>query len=70
MSIVRSSVSLPNADKEATAEKSRRLAVEADMIADAQASVAAGRIVSLEAVTAWVDSWDTAGELPSQRSDR
>jgi hypothetical protein len=48
MSIVRSSAGLPNADKEAAAEKSRRLAIEADMIADAQASVAAGRIVSLE----------------------
>lgn len=49
---------------ETAAEKARRGAREAEMIAEARASVAAGRTVSLEAVTAWVDSWDTDHELP------
>jgi predicted transcriptional regulator len=34
------------------------------MITQARASVAAGRVSSLEAVTARVDSWDTQRELP------
>jgi hypothetical protein len=61
--------SLPSADfpasrDETAEEKAQRLAREAEMIAQARASVAAGRVVSLEAVTAWVDSWDTDNELP------
>ncbi len=40
------------------------------MIAEARASVAAGRICSLEAVTAWVDSWDTDQELPPPHAGR
>lgn len=48
----------------------QRLRSEADMIAEARASVAAGRICSLEAVTAWVDSWDTDQELPPPHAGR
>jgi predicted transcriptional regulator len=50
--------------------KAQRLAQEAEMIAAASASVAAGRTVSLEAVTAWADSWDTDHELPPPHSGR
>jgi hypothetical protein len=46
----------------------RRLASETGMIADARASVAAGQTCSLEAVTAWVNSWDTDHELPPPHS--
>jgi predicted transcriptional regulator len=31
---------------------------------EAMASVRAGQIVSSDAVTAWIDSWDTDNELP------
>jgi hypothetical protein len=34
------------------------------MIAEARASVAAGRVVSFEAVSAWIDSLSTDDELP------
>lgn len=44
-----------------------RLAWEADRIDEALASARAGRVVSREAVRAWVDSWDTPGELPKPR---
>jgi hypothetical protein len=54
----------PAPRSETAEEKEQRLAREAVMIAEARASVAAGRVVSLEAVTAWVDSWDTENELP------
>jgi hypothetical protein len=43
---------------------------EAKMIAAARASVAAGRVVSLEAVEAWVESWDTNHEFPPPSSVR
>jgi predicted transcriptional regulator len=55
---------------ETDADRARRIAREAEMIAEARASVAAGRVVSLEAVSAWVDSWDTDHELPPPRSGR
>ena len=54
----------PDPRSETGEEKEQRLAREAAMIAEARASVAAGRVVSLEAVIAWVDSWDTENELP------
>ena len=41
-----------------------RLAWEAEMIAEARAQVAAGQTISLGAMQAWVDSWDTDHELP------
>lgn len=58
-------------DRPETAEAQRfRLAREVEMIAEARASAAAGRVVSLEAVEAWVDSWDTDHEMPMPRSAR
>jgi hypothetical protein len=50
--------------EETSAERGRRLDHEAEMIAKARASVAAGRTRLVEAVTAWVNSWDTDHELP------
>jgi predicted transcriptional regulator len=52
-------------DRPETAEARRqRLAWEAEQIDQAMADVAAGRLISLEAVEAWVDSWGTDHELP------
>jgi predicted transcriptional regulator len=47
-----------------------RIAREAEMIAEARASAAAGRMVSSEEVDAWIDSLDTNHELPAPRSGR
>ncbi len=55
---------------ETAEEKAARIAREAVMIAEARASVAAGRVVSLEAVSAWVDSLGTDHELPVPQSGR
>ena len=55
---------------ETAEEKAERIAREAVMITEARASVAAGRVVSLEAVTAWVDSLGTDHELPVPQSGR
>lgn len=55
---------------EIEAARQRRLAWEADMIAEARASAAAGRVVSSEAVDAWIDGLDTDHELPAPRSGR
>jgi predicted transcriptional regulator len=54
----------PEPDHETPEQRQRRLAWEAEMIAEALADVAAGRLISLEAVEAWVESWDTDHELP------
>ena len=56
--------------KETAKAKAQRLALEAEMIAAARASVAAGRTVSLEAVSAWIDSLGTDHELPLPQSGR
>ena len=55
---------------ETAEERRRRLAWQAEQIAAARASAAAGRVVSLEAVETWVESWDTGHELPQPRSGR
>jgi predicted transcriptional regulator len=39
-------------------------AEEARAMAEAEAALAAGRVVSHEAVTRWLQSWGTADELP------
>jgi predicted transcriptional regulator len=52
------------------AETRRRIAREAEMIAEARASAAAGRVVSSEEVDAWIDSLDTDHERPAPRSGR
>ena len=66
---------MPGADfpaprSETAEEKAERIAREAVMIAEALASVAAGRVVSFEAVSAWIDSLDTDHELPVPQSGR
>jgi predicted transcriptional regulator len=55
---------------ETEAERQRRLAWEAERIAEARADIAAGRVVSSEEVDAWIDSLDTDHELPPPRSGR
>jgi predicted transcriptional regulator len=55
----------PAPDSDAT--RRRRFAQEAEGIARARASAAAGRIVTSEAVDAWIDSLDTDHELPAPR---
>ena len=55
---------------ETAEEKAERIAREAVMIAEARASVAAGRVVSFEAVSAWIDSLGTDHELPVPQSGR
>jgi predicted transcriptional regulator len=49
---------------ETEAERQRRLAWEAEGIAEARADVAAGRIVDEAEVDAWIDSIGTDHELP------
>ncbi len=49
---------------ESPAERQARLELEADLIAEARASVAAGRVVPFEAVDAWMRSWSTPNVLP------
>ena len=46
------------------AERPDRLAWEAESIAEADADIAAGRLVDAAAVRAWVESIDTDHELP------
>jgi predicted transcriptional regulator len=58
-----------SADAEAEARR-LRLAREAEMIAEARADAAAGRVVSEAAVDAWIDSLGTDHELPPPRSGR
>lgn len=45
-------------------EHQRRLAWEAEAIEAARASAAAGRLISLEAVEAWIESLHTDHALP------
>jgi predicted transcriptional regulator len=55
---------------ETEAQRQRRLTWEAERIAAARASAAAGRVVSAEEVDAWIDSLDMDHELPAPRSGR
>jgi predicted transcriptional regulator len=48
---------------EADAERQRRLARDAGMIAEADADIAAGRVVDSAKVKAWIDSIGTDHEL-------
>jgi hypothetical protein len=50
---------------EIEAERQGRLASEPEMIAEARASAAAGRVVSSGEVDAWIDSLDTDHALRS-----
>lgn len=56
------------ASLETAAERQNRLAWEAEGIARARASATAGRVVSSDAVDAWIDSLDTDHELPPPRA--
>lgn len=58
----------PQSDPSEDAALRRRLAREAAMIDQALASAAAGRVVSEDAVDAWIDSLGTKRELPPPRS--
>jgi predicted transcriptional regulator len=54
----------PDARVETEAEEQRRLAWEAERIAEADADIAAGRLVDSATVKAWIDSIGTDHELP------
>lgn len=55
---------------ETEAERQRRLARESEMIAEADADIAAGRLVNSAKVKAWIDSIGTDHELPVPYSGR
>jgi len=55
---------------ETEAARQRRLAWEAEGIARARASAAAGRVVDSAKVKAWIDSIGTDNELPVPYSGR
>ncbi|MDR3535473.1 MAG: hypothetical protein P4L71_03140 [Acetobacteraceae bacterium] len=55
---------------EDAAKKQRRLAREADLLAEAFADVAAGRVADEAEVDAWIDSLGTAHALPPPYSSR
>jgi predicted transcriptional regulator len=60
----------PDRCPETEAEREARLAREAKMIAEADADVAAGRLVDSTKVKAWIDSIGTENELPVPYSGR
>ncbi len=60
---------VPIADHAET-ERQRRIAWEAEMIAEADADIAAGRLVDEAEVDAWIDSLGTDHELPVPYSGR
>ena len=51
-------------------ELKRRLVWEAEMIAEAYADIAAGRLIDAAEVDAWIDSLGTDHELPVPRARR
>jgi len=55
---------------ETEAERQRRLAWEAEMIAEADADIAAGRLIDEAEIDAWIDSIGTDHELPPPCSGR
>ena len=60
----------PAAGFETEVEKQRRLAHEAEMLAQARISADAGRLVDSAKVKAWIDSIGTDHELPVPYSGR
>ncbi len=60
----------PPTGPETEAEKQRRFAWEAARIAEADADIAAGRLVDEAEVDAWIDSIGTDHELPVPYSGR
>ena len=55
---------VPPGTNETEAERQRRLAWERERIAEAEADIAAGRVVDSAEVEAWIDSIGTDNELP------
>ena len=55
---------------ESEAERQRRLIWEAKMIAEADADIAAGRLIDEADMDAWINSIGTNQELPPPRSRR
>jgi hypothetical protein len=55
---------------ESEAERQRRLAWEAEMIAEARADIAAGGLIDDAEIDAWIVSVGTDHELPPPRSGR
>ena len=53
---------------ESEAERVARCAPRAQMLAEAEAELARGEGIPWEEVEAWIDSWDTAEELPMPRA--
>jgi hypothetical protein len=58
------------ARSETEAERQRRLAWEAEMIAEADADIAAGFYVDSDEMDVWIDSIGTDHELPPPRTRR
>jgi predicted transcriptional regulator len=58
----------PVAQAETADERQHRVACEAQRIEASDASIDAGRLISLSAVSAWIDSVDTRNELPPPRA--
>ncbi len=56
--------------RETEDERQRRIAWEAEMIAEAAADVAAGLVVDSSEMDAWIDSIGTDHELPVPYSKR
>jgi predicted transcriptional regulator len=54
----------PSPATETAAERERRIAYEAEMIAEADADFAAGLYVDADEVHAWIESMGTDQELP------
>jgi len=60
----------PNQDGETEDERQERLAYEAQRIAQARESVAAGRVIPLAGMQKWADSLGTDNVLPLPRAKR
>jgi predicted transcriptional regulator len=60
----------PTTGVESAEEAQRRLAWEAERIAEADADIAAGRLVDSAEIDAWIDSIGTDHELPPPSSGR
>jgi len=60
----------PPETNETEAERQRRLAWERERIAEADADIAAGRLIDEAEIEAWINSIGTEHELPPPRSGR
>src|SRR5271165_6987663 len=60
----------PPETNETEAERQRRLAWERERIAEADADIAAGRLIDEAEIEAWINSIGTEHELPPRRTGR